>query len=159
MNIESYIKQLEEHFNGKPWFGTSVWSSLENIPYSFWNVKLNNISHSILELVLHMIDWRGFVIEKLQGNEAFSIEMNSEQDWLKGVVVNTDDDKQLVMSELMESQKQLCELLQDKTYLWLSEEASGENYSNEYMIQGIVPHDIYHLGQINLIYKQAKVSL
>lgn len=152
MDIEDCVERLEESFSGKPWYGTSVWKSLEAIPAQFWNDKPTGISHSIAELVVHMIDWRGFVIEKINNNEAFSIELNSEQDWRKGVLVASEDDKQIVMNELLETQRQLCELLEKKPDSWLLELVAGGNYRNDYMMRGLVPHDVYHVGQINLIH-------
>ncbi len=156
MDIEDTITQLQESFNGKPWFGTSVWDSLSAISSDFWNTKPKSTTHSIAELVVHIIDWRGFVIEKLQGNASFSIEMNSEQDWRKGVSVDSEGDKEILMNELVETQNQLISLLETKPDSWLIELVAGGKYKNEYMIRGIVPHDIYHVGQINLIYSQSK---
>ena len=156
MDIEDCITQLEEVFEGQPWFGPSLVDSLEKISVGFWNQKFKNQKHSIAELVWHMIDWRQFVIEKLKDNVSYSIEMNSEADWRKNASVHNDQDKKNLIQALIQSQEEIIRLLDGKPDSWLQEFVSGKDYKNEYMIQGLVQHDIYHLGQINLLYSLIK---
>ncbi|WP_103072449.1 DinB family protein [Aquimarina sediminis] len=156
MNVKDSIKQYNEVFGGEPWFGASVLRSLENIPVSFWDRKPKNTSHSISELVYHLIDWRNFVIQKINENEGFSIELNSEQDWRKEVTIQTEKQKIDVLKELIETQNEICEVLGAKSDSWMNKEVTGKQYKNKYMIRGVIQHDVYHLGQINMIYSQLK---
>lgn len=156
MSIKDSIIQYNEVFEGQPWFGTSILKSLQDIPLLFWNKKPEKTSHSILELVYHLIDWRIFVIEKLKENKTFDIKLNTEQDWRKDVFISTEKKKKEVVKELAETQNVICELLKGKLDEWKYQEVAGKAYKNEYMIRGILQHDIYHLGQINLIYSQLK---
>ncbi|WP_062056205.1 DinB family protein [Aquimarina longa] len=156
-NIEESIIKLEEVFDGEPWFGTSIIKSLKQIPVKFWNKKLEKGSHTIAALVYHSIDWRRFVIEKIKNNRAFTIELNSEQDWRKNIVIlYTEKEKEKVINELVETQNVICALLAEKPDSWLQEQVSGASYINEYMIQGVLQHDVYHLGQINMIHSRLK---
>jgi uncharacterized damage-inducible protein DinB len=156
MNIENSIIQYNEVFNEEPWFGTSVLKSLEQIPVLFWNKKPEKVSHSIAELIYHIIDWRGFVIEKLKGNATFDIELNTEKDWRKGILIHTEEEKKNTLETLVETQNTITKLLATASDLWLSEPTLGKTYTNAYMMRGIMQHDTYHLGQINLIYSQLK---
>lgn len=156
MSIEDSIIQYNEVFEGEPWFGTSILKSLQDIPLLFWNKKPEKASHSILELVYHLVDWRIFVIEKLKENKTFDIKLNTEQDWRKDVFISTEKQKKEVIKELVGTQNVICELLKKKTEEWRHEEVAGKVYKNEYMIRGILQHDIYHLGQINMTYSQLK---
>ena len=155
MDIEDCTTQMEELFEGEPWFGPALIDSLQKIPVNFWNQKTKNQKHSIAELVWHMMDWRQFVIEKLKENLSYTIEMNSEADWRKNALVNDDEDKRQIIDALIQSQEEIIELLNDKPDSWLQEFVSGKDYKNEYMIQGLIQHDIYHLGQINLLFSLA----
>ncbi len=156
MDIEDCITQLEEVFEGEPWYGTSVLKSLELIPVLFWNKNLENSSSSIAKLVYHIIDWRWFIIEKVKNNETFSIELNSEKDWRKNSSVITQEEKEKCIGELIKTQELLCRLVSEKPDSWLYEFAAGKDYSNEYMIRGLLQHDLYHLGQINMLYSKLK---
>ncbi|TSE09935.1 MULTISPECIES: DinB family protein [Aquimarina] len=154
MDIEDSITQLEEVFEGQPWFGPSILKSLKDIPVEFWDKKPEYVSHSITELVYHMMDWRVFVIEKLKDNESFGIELNSEKDWRRDVLVQTEVQKETILNELIKTQELICELLTTKPDSWMYENSLGNAYKNDYMIRGMIQHDIYHLGQINSIYSQ-----
>jgi len=156
MDIEDCITQLEEVFVGQPWFGPSFLKSLENTSFELWDYKSEGISHTIAELIQHIIDWRIFVIEKLKGNEKYSIEMNSEKDWKPYVSVDTHGNKEAMILELKTTQDTLCQLLETKPDSWLYEFVFGKEYTNEYMIRGLLQHDIYHLGQVNMIANMIK---
>jgi len=56
------------------------------------------------------------------------------------------------------TQMEILELLDTKSDSWLYEFVLGKDYTNEYMISGAIQHDIYHLGQINLIYSQLQLK-
>lgn len=156
MDIEDCIAQLEETYEGTPWYGDAIASSLDSISVTFWNQKPVGASHTIAELVWHMIDWRRFVVEKLKGNTTYSIEMNSDQDWRKEVIVQSEGDKTEVLEILRQTQEELLELLHTKSDAWLYEFAEGKDYTNVYMVNGVVQHDIYHLGQINVMAGQLR---
>jgi len=156
MDIEDSITQLEETFGGEPWYGPPLLKSLQIIPVGLWDQKPENTPHTITELVYHMIDWRMFVIEKLKENELYNIEMNSEKDWRINISISTEKEKEQVISELNKTQELIKRLLEDKPDSWMYELVDGKDYKNQYMMMGSIQHDIYHLGQINLIYAQLK---
>ena len=156
MDIEDSIAQFEEVFEGNPWFGNPILQSLRDIPVGFWDKKPEKAPHTIAEIVCHIIDWRGFFIEKLKDNEAFGIELNTEKDWRQGVSVHTETQKQEILEELIKTQGSICRLLTKKPDAWMYEQAIGSTYKNEYMVRGVIQHDIYHLGQIHAVYGQLK---
>lgn len=156
MTTKDFILSFNELFQGEPWYGTSAMDSLELISLEKWNKKPNNTSNSIATIVWHMIDWRYFVIEKMQENEAFDIVLNTEADWRKDIFLKTEEAVLALISEFKKTQKTICELVQSKSDTWLLETTPGKNYDNAYMLRGVLNHDAYHLGQINLISSQLK---
>lgn len=158
MDIEDSIRQLEAIFEGDPWLGRSILKSLKSIPFKFWDVKPEKSKHSIAEFVFHMVDWRVFVVEKLKENQSYSIAMDSEMDWRKDVSIATEREKKECLAELIKTQEEILKLLAEKSDSWLQEFVLGKDYKNEYMVIGVMQHDIYHLGQINLIHSQIKVE-
>lgn len=155
-NVNHFIVALEDVFRGNTWYGTSIWDSLNKIPLDIWNHKVSKQGNSIAELVGHIIAWRLFVIEKLKGNATYDIELNSETDWKSDITIRTSEDLTGLLEELKGTQATICQLLQTKNNEWLSQITPGKTYNNRYMIQGLINHDCYHLGQINLIHSQAK---
>ncbi|WP_025741133.1 DinB family protein [Aquimarina pacifica] len=156
MDIEDIVSQFEEVFEGTPWYGLSILKSVEAIPVKFWDQRSKGVAHTIAELIVHVIDWRVFVIEKLKENQSYSISMNSEMDWRKDVSVTNEAEKIEGIKQLKKTQGEIIQLLSKKPDSWMSEFVLGKDYKNEYMMQGILQHDIYHLGQINLLFATLK---
>ena len=157
MSIEEFISRYNEVFEGDPWYGISLCDALHRIPLAFWNQKPEGAAHSVTEYVWHLIDWKKFVIEKVKENKEYTIIMNSSQDWREEVYVSTVEDLDEIFSELRQVHQSLCQLIVSKEENWFNECTVGREYTNEYMLEGVLQHDIYHLGQLNLIYSQLKL--
>lgn len=156
MSIKKIIKEYNDIFNGQPWYGTSLMDTLNDISFDEVNVKIKNKSHSIAELLKHMLNWRLYFIEKLNGNKNYKIENDSNADWEKNLIIKDENEWNDLMNELNESQKKLIGTLLLKSEDWLWETTPGEIFNNEYLVKGIMDHDVYHLGQIRLVHKMVK---
>jgi hypothetical protein len=90
-----------------------------------------------------MVAKRNFVIEHLNGNPDFDIsdDLNFPQtpDW------------QSLINSLQVSQQNLIDSISKFPTDRLKEKVGNRSYSYRAMIQGIVHHDLYHLGQIALL--------
>lgn len=141
---EKITSLLKRTFDRGAWHGPSVKEVLNGVDRDLAMKRLSN-THSIIELVAHMISWRRYVINRLQGNNSFVVsdEMNfpKREDWNN------------VLAELEESQQQLLELIEKFPVYKLSElvPVSEQNYTYYTLLNGIIHHDVYHAGQIMLI--------
>jgi uncharacterized damage-inducible protein DinB len=128
------------------WHGPSVKETLLSITAEQSLRRIHN-THSIIELVAHMVSWRTFGIKKLEGDERY--EVNDERnfpaatDWLK------------TLADLNESQSQLRAALRNFPVTKLFEPVPHGSYQYTFytLIHGIMHHDLYHIGQIALIKK------
>lgn len=151
---EELIRKLSETFEGDPWFGQSLMRKLENVPYIIGYKTCVPDSHSVAEIVAHLICWKKFVHEKLQHNEDFDITIDSEMDWPEIKIHNKEEWEELKRN-LVAAQCRIYETLREKPDdSYLSVMVSGREYDMEHLILGILQHDIYHLGQIGLIESQ-----
>lgn len=149
--ILKLIKSLNDSFQGTPWYGESLIPQLKKIEIKSVNKTLPNSNNSIAILIQHVIHWRIFVLEKLNGNEAFDIEMNSEADW-KRITIETKTEWDTLLNELVSTQNQIIDILKSqKEDSFLENKTLGKTYSFGYLIEGIIQHDIYHSGQIGLL--------
>lgn len=146
-----YVNHFKEVYNGKPWYGENIVSKLNGITDELAFVRpLENV-HSIAEVVAHMTYWRKSLISRLNKDESFNASVESADNWRDPSQLREEGwDK--VWSDFEASQEEIVEALSRQPVTILETEYS-KGYTFAYLIQGIIDHDIYHLGQIGLIRK------
>ncbi len=149
--LKMYAAQLEENFSGEPWFGRSIQSILDEINDDIIRQKPNG-KHSILELLYHMINWRLFTISRLRKSPSPGKITFEENDWQ---VLDHEDGSlwRKGIEQLKDIQQQLLHLLKTLNDDELLNTVPEKSYDNRTLINGIIQHDIYHLGQIAYIKK------
>jgi len=147
--IKALIRRLEAVYDGQPWYGANVMTSLKQVSSEISHRAFIPGKKSIAETVRHIVAWRQFLIEQLNGNTTFKIELNTPLDWppVQGL------SWQELLVELADSQKTLVQLLSQKDDTLLKEKLHHDKYEYNfrYLIEGVIQHDVYHLGQINLL--------
>ncbi len=140
---------LRRAFDGEPWYGPSVMDTLSDVTLE---ETLNQLpgSHTIVELVEHMIAWRTFVIERLNGNATYDV--NQEESFNK-ISAMTAEQWSDILQRLHQTQQDLLQILSQISDKKLNEVVAGRAYSFDKMLHGIIHHDIYHIGQIILLRK------
>ena len=146
---QSLIGQLQEVFDGSPWYGDSLKDKLQVIRKEAKEpVDLNKVA----SYVQHLINWRQFVIKKLTGDAAFDIVLNTEADWANITIKQYKDWDQL-LEELTHSQQQLISHIEKVSDEEMRSQIPGKNYGFEHMVHGLVQHEVYHTGQIAVHWK------
>ena len=150
MHKSDIINQLEEIYSGKPWFGDSISDIISNVSAEDAIRKPSGANHSIVDLVYHIITWRYFVIKQLQGDREFNVKQNDENDWRE---LNYDDQNlwENALSEFDRTHKLLVSELDNFNESSLAQIAPLRNYTHEFLLTGLIQHDMYHLGQISLL--------
>jgi uncharacterized damage-inducible protein DinB len=152
IEIQFIISQLQETYNGEPWFGRPVVQVLADISTKTAYHKPEG-GHSILELLWHMITWREFAIDRLQGAPQLTLHYFEQMDW-RALDHNDMTLWQEGKEHLKETQDQLVALLQEQTDDILGKGVAERNYSFRKLLHGLIQHDIYHLGQIAYAHKR-----
>lgn len=140
---------LRRTFDGEPWYGPSVMDVLTEVTLE---ETLNQLpaSHTIVELVEHMISWRMFVIKRLQGDTEYDI---NQEESFKKISAMTSELWTDLLQRLQETQQNLLQILSQIADEKLNETVAGRTYTFDKMLHGIIHHDIYHIGQIVLLRK------
>jgi uncharacterized damage-inducible protein DinB len=146
--IPAISKLFTDLYNGDPWLGLNLVDSLKNIQSKNANRKVGN-HNSIWEILNHLISWRENVLERVQGKTMQSPDHN----YFIPVTDESEEAWKATLKKLEESQTKWLAFLDkfnendlEKTYA-----PNGMNYYEH--IHGILQHDCYHLGQINLLVK------
>jgi uncharacterized damage-inducible protein DinB len=146
-----YISRFNEIYDGDAWLGENLVTKLNDISdANAFRRPLKEV-HCVAELVAHIIYWRQSIIKHLEGDTAYAGSIKSKENW-PGVETLQKAGWDVLYSKLVESQQTIVSLLAKQTATFLSTEyAPGSTY--EYLIAGIIDHDVYHLGQIGLVKK------
>lgn len=154
MELPFIIEQLRDMDQGDPWFGRNAKALLSEVDESIAFEKPNH-QHSIIELVLHMNNWREFALSRLRKDYEQDVHYYEENDWRaidhneKGLWKSALIRFQVIHAELLKSIQELSEEILDK-------EVKGRKYTYRKLLHGILQHDIYHLGQIAYLVKLIK---
>lgn len=146
-------KLLSRNWDGPMWYGNNLAETLKGISWQQAFVKPTGFKHNIYEYVKHLHCWRTFVTEYLKGNNTYTVELNSETDWVKNYEA-TEESWLQALTDLQNSQTELMAALEPFTDERLEETVPGKKFNWYVMLHGLVHHDIYHSGQISLLKKQ-----
>ena len=155
MNTEilKIAAQLEEAYEGDPWFGKSVTALMKEVDEANVFQRPGN-QHSILELIWHMVNWKEFTISRLHDSTK-PLGYFEENDWRQ-----LDHSNKSLWEEgckaLDDTQRQLISLLKVQEDSILETIVPGRDYQYKNLLYGIIQHDVYHLGQIAYINKLLK---
>lgn len=152
--IINYVEQLKTNLEGDNWLDENFKKKLEKISEENAFIRPIPEIHSIAELVAHILIWRVEGIKKLQGIKS-NVTINSPENW------RTNEELQKIgweklKADLFNSQMELIELLESKSDEYLEENKYASEYSYKYLVEGLIQHDIYHLGQIGITLKLIK---
>ena len=146
MNKAYYQEQYRVLHRGKPWFGTGMEESLEPLAEEDFHRPLGH--RTIAQLIGHIVAWRKDVVLRLRDLPREKIELDSPRDWPD----YSEKSKQEMLAELRETKDELIEALAAFDYSKLNEKVKPDYYYRyHHIIDGAVQHDVYHLGQINLL--------
>jgi uncharacterized damage-inducible protein DinB len=149
--IQSIIKNLETVLNGQPWYGRPVYALLEEVNTTNVYKKPNGNGHSLIELLYHTLNWAAFVLEAVKEKKEIGIDYFEKRDW---ITINPSEHTwQKGLAALKDTHQQLISQLKTKEDNFLKELVQGKKYDNGFMLNGLIHHNIYHLGQIVYINK------
>ncbi len=150
--VEKIFNRLELITAGKPWYGESLFEKLDRVKERTWLThSVSPINTTIAEYLAHMEAWLIYTIEMVRGNKTYRLEINSEADWppihlLEGKTAQSFKDR------FQQLNAELKDALLTKEDSWLAEPIPDQfKYSQEGLLEGLIQHHVYHLGQIALI--------
>lgn len=149
--IDSITETLNDVLYGEPWFGRPVFSILNEIHPALVYKKPNEDAHSLIDLVYHMITWADFTLKNLQGNAKGGVEESEQLDWRN--IDPLEHTWARGLSELKSIHKEITELLKQKDDSILDQPVEFRTYNFRFLLNGLIQHNIYHLGQIAYVKK------
>jgi len=149
--IKSIIRNIQNTLQGEPWFGRPVYAILDEIDPSIIDKKPNDKSHSSIELLYHMITWAEFTLKRVEGDKETDLKASEELDWRKLDLKKNSWEKGI--AEFKEIHSNLIKVLGNKDDEFLKQIVDYREYNYRFLLNGLIQHNIYHLGQIAYIGK------
>ncbi len=147
--IDNLIEQFHEIYNGSPWLEETIFKKLDGLDETTaFEKPLPNL-HSVAEIISHLVVWRNEITNRLLGQER-KIKMASPENWLSNENLKITGWAKL-RENFNQSQDRILGLLNEKEDSFLEEPFVDRNF--KYLVEGLIHHDIYHLGQIGIVIK------
>jgi uncharacterized damage-inducible protein DinB len=148
--IKNIIRQLREIQDGSLWFDQFFKDKIDNLSDAEALARPIPQVHSAAEHVSHMLEWRKECLLRFRGMKTEL--MNSPDDWK--------DNNELtkigwvnLKNVFYESTLTLIHALENQDDTYLETKFQDTDYNFHYLIEGIIQHDLYHLGQIGVTIK------
>jgi hypothetical protein len=144
--LQSIITALHTTMYGKPWYGRSFFTITREIDPSFTTTSIGVNSHTLVELVYHTLTWSEFTLLHLRQAKINDITAIEKLDWRE--IDPAVHKWQAGLDLLHASTQDIIKLLIEKTDEILEKKVENREYNFEFLLNGLIQHNIYHLGQI-----------
>jgi uncharacterized damage-inducible protein DinB len=111
----------------------------------------NENSHSLIELLYHMNTWAAFTLNRMEKSTKENSADFEKLDWRK--IDPSEHTWEKGIAQFKVTHDLIIELLETKDDEFLSEKVDERKYDFGSLLQGIIHHDIYHIGQIAYVKK------
>ena len=149
---QSIIRNLQNVLTGTPWYGRAINILVKEVDPSSVHKKPNENSHSLIELLYHMITWAEFTLKSLEMVEENEINAVEKMDWREIDPVVHSWEKG--MAEFKVVHEKIIQLLKEKDDEFLKEKVNFRDFNYRFLLNGLIQHNIYHAGQVAYLKKQ-----
>lgn len=152
------LDQLRRAFNGEPWSGPSLLSTLSGLTAAQSAQRPVASAHSIWEITRHAGVWAAVVARRIQQDT--QLQISDAEDWPAQPEAPTAADWQAALYELRAAHEHLLqttaalpEAALDRPVGVALDRAQSLGSSAYVMLHGVAQHYLYHAGQIALLRK------
>lgn len=153
--INHIIQNLEELDHGKPWIGSTLTKKLGQVSEADYFRQPMEGMHSVAAILSHITLWRSEAVLKINTGEGSKTD-DCEENWLPNHKLEAKG-WDAIKAEYDNALAELIALLRTKNDDFLSQEYYDTDFKGRYtyqwLLNGMVQHDAYHLGQLGIIIK------
>jgi uncharacterized damage-inducible protein DinB len=147
--IQSISRRFATVLQGQPWYGTAVYTTLQQVNPEKVYKKTGASPHSIIDILYHMITWTEFAVNRVEKERVNDLSYSEKMDWRDiDPAIHTWEN---AMTDFKALNDRLLQLLQTKEDAFLNETVDYRNYNFKVLLLGLADHHIYHIGQIALL--------
>jgi uncharacterized damage-inducible protein DinB len=150
-NTALLVAQMDQAYNRRSWHGTNLRGSIRGMDASQAAWRPSADRHSVQEIVVHAAYWKYAVCRRLTGATRGSFPLKGSN-WFPRAGVDRGQ-WQADVRLLDDLHGQLREAVSRLDGARLERKAAGGSTTILELVSGIIAHDLYHAGQIQLLKK------
>ena len=147
--VAALLMALDQAFDQRSWHGPNLRGSLRGVSAVQAAWKPNQRRHSIAEQALHAAYWKYVVRRRLTGEKRGSFALPGSN-WIAVPDSLNERSWKAHLALLTDEHRRLRAVIADLDDQALYGSAGGE-LSRVTLVFGVIAHDLYHAGQINLL--------
>lgn len=148
--ISNFVKQLKSIHQGDNWLEENFKKKIDSLSAKEVFERPHSQILSVAELISHILVWREESTRKLKGLKA-ELTVESSANW-KSIADLKNTGWTNLKNRLYKSHDNIIALIESKHDDFL-EIVHEQGYSYKELIEGLIHHDLYHLGQIGITIK------
>jgi hypothetical protein len=152
--LDLLLDLLDRAYNRKSWHGPNLRGSLRGVEATTAAWRPADGRHSIWEIVVHAAYWKYIVRRRLLGDKRGSFPLKGSN-WFPRPVTATPEAWRADVALLEQTHRALRAAVAGVRPAELAVTPHGSRVSNREMIGGIIAHDVYHAGQIQVLKRLA----
>jgi uncharacterized damage-inducible protein DinB len=149
------LQNFKGSYDGKNWYADSLKNILKDVDGHLAFTAPPGKRNSIASLLHHMMSWKKLAIRQMQGDKNYTINQKASFS-LKEYGRTTEKAWEKLLKQYDQTHQELMQLLKKADKKLLAQKVTGRNFTLQYLINGVLQHDIYHTGQIALLKQQLK---
>lgn len=151
--INLFINKYNKVYKGSPWYGNSLMSILNKVdPGKVFVKPSGKKTNSIAEITAHIIGWREFLLSRISEKHEFKLTQKDTFNW-KRIDKNEKTAWKNLLREMDVVQNEIIKILNNSDDDILNLKVRDRKFKIKYLLDGVIQHDIYHIGQIAALNK------
>lgn len=150
--ITQILNQFESIYNGKPWIYDTFQLKLSHINEDNAFARPLPSLHSTGEIIWHLSNWKKEITHRLQGEKPKKV----MEEWMSNDEIRAIGWKPL-LEDFKDVNDEFIQVLAVKNDDLLDQNYFDPDYKEEkpfrFIVEGLLHHDLYHLGQLGIVIK------
>lgn len=154
--IKDIIRQLEDAESGDLWLDENFEKKLARVSDEEAFVRPLPELHSAAELLSHLIVWRRVNVRRMMG-ESLDMPDDHPDNWKSNELLKTHYTWKSLKEDFHASQQEVIAMLTGKDDSYLDTVSTHYGKTFKYLLEGLIHHDMYHMGQLGITIKYLKL--
>jgi uncharacterized damage-inducible protein DinB len=151
--INLIINKYNKVYMGSPWYGNSLMSILNKVdPGKVFVKPSGKKTNSIAEITAHIIGWREFLLSRLSEKHQFHLTQKETFNWRR-IDKNERTAWKSLLKRMDDIHSEIIKILNNSDDEILRLSVRDRKFKMKYLLDGVLQHDIYHIGQIAALNK------